>query len=83
MDKYVARVFKAVNADFDVKRATFYLSPSTTIKITRQRRGRASRQTYLLTVGTANYLEHKFIKTCKKAGEAFPVKKIQLQRYRS
>ncbi len=32
-----------------------------------------------LKIGVPNYLEKEFIKQCKKAGEPFPVKKIQLK----
>lgn len=32
-----------------------------------------------LTAGRPNYQERKFIKLCKKAGEPFPIKKIQLK----
>ena len=33
----------------------------------------------LLTIGKPNYLEREFIKNCKKVGEPFPIKKIQLK----
>lgn len=32
-----------------------------------------------LTLGRPNFAERKFVKLCKKAGEKFPVKKIQLK----
>ena len=32
-----------------------------------------------LTVGRPNYLARRFVKACLKAGETFPVKKIQLR----
>ncbi len=32
-----------------------------------------------LTIGRPNFSERKFIKDCKKSGESFPVKKIQLK----
>lgn len=82
MDKHVARVFNAMNRSHDVRRATLYLSPKQTIKITRQRHDkRSARHTYLLTTGAPNYREREFIKDCIKAGEKFPVRKIQLQLY--
>lgn len=51
---------------------------------------RASRKTYdgkikqdkvevLLTLGRPNYREREFVKKLKKAGEPFPVKKVQLK----
>lgn len=33
----------------------------------------------VVTVGAPNYAGREFIKACKKAGETFPVKKIQLK----
>lgn len=33
----------------------------------------------VLTIGRPNYAERAFIKTCKKAKESFPVKKIQIK----
>lgn len=32
-----------------------------------------------LTIGPPNYVEREFVKKCRKAGEPFPVKKIQLK----
>ena len=34
---------------------------------------------FVLTMGKPNFAERAFIKKCKKAGETFPVKKIQLK----
>jgi hypothetical protein len=63
------------------KRATKYLSPTLTIKATRQgkldKRGR--QMTVLVTFGRPNYREREFIKQAKKAGEPFPIKKVQLK----
>lgn len=33
----------------------------------------------ILTIGKPNYVERDFIEKCKKAGEPFPVKKIQIK----
>ncbi len=64
-------------------KATKYLSPTLTIKATRKRykgkflKGHAIE--IVFSVGKPNYEEREFIKKCKKAGEPFPVKKIQLK----
>jgi len=73
----------AVMADTSVRRATQYFAPNLTAKLTRQRRfGRRDRQsTFLLTIGRPNYAERKFIAACQKAGESFPVKKIQVKQW--
>lgn len=65
----------------DIYRATKFLSSVMVVKATRPHRfDRRSRgQTVVVTVGKPNYRERKFLKTCKKAGEPLPVKKIQLQ----
>jgi hypothetical protein len=33
----------------------------------------------VLTIGTPNFKERKFIKACKKAGEKLPLRKVQLR----
>ena len=62
-------------------RATKYISETHTVKATRRhkvRRGEPLGEC-VLTMGRPNYDEREFIKKCKKAGERFPVKKIQLK----
>lgn len=65
----------------DVRTATKYVAPNYTIKATRQWPfdGRARHTTYIVTVGTPNYLERIAIKEFKAAKEPFPVRKIQLK----
>jgi len=64
-------------------KATKYLGDTTTVKATRKRykgkiyKGHAVE--IMFTVGKPNYEEREFIKKCKKAGEPFPIKKIQLK----
>lgn len=65
-------------------KATKYLSEKLTIKATRKRfKGRIDKRSRIaeivFTVGGPNYEEREFIKVCKKAGEPFPVKKIQMR----
>lgn len=43
--------------------------------------GRNSREEMVVTFGAPNYEAREFIKKCKKAGEPFPVKKVQLRAY--
>ena len=63
------------------RQAVKYLSPTFVVKATR--RGlldrRAKTMEVVVTIGRPGYREHKFIKQTKKAGEPFPVKKIQLR----
>lgn len=68
----------------DARSATKYLDPVTTVRVSRQifkhggeRRG--ADKTLLVTIGRPNYAARQFIRDCKKAGEPFPVRKIQLR----
>lgn len=63
-----------------MRRATWYVGPGITQKATRFRKrcGRARYETFVVTVGQPNWRERKFIKLAKRAGEPFPIKKIQL-----
>lgn len=65
----------------NARKATRYVTPTWVAKASRQRRkdGRDSRETFVVTLGSPNYLEREFIKLAKKAGEPFPIKKIQLK----
>ena len=68
-----------------LRQAVVYLAPDLTVKATRQRKPdrRTRSETVLLTIGRPAYLERRFIKACLKAGEPFPVKKVQLEFYRT
>ncbi len=66
----------------EARRATKYISEKLVIKATRRfLRGKFHRDNIeiFLTIGRPNYLERDFVKKCRKAGEPFPVKKIQLK----
>jgi hypothetical protein len=64
-------------------KATAYLSEKFVVNMTRKLyNGKFPNNTELdivLTIGRPNYLQREFIKDCKKAGEPFPVKKVQLK----
>lgn len=67
-----------------VIQATKYLSPNLVARATRRRYGkhkRASQRSLELVVniGPPNYREREFIRRCQKAGEPFPVRKIQVR----
>lgn len=64
------------------KRATKYFSDKLVLKGTLKtfKRGGSSRiKELLFTIGGPNYAERKFIKKALKAGEPFPIKKIQIK----
>ena len=63
--------------------AVKYVSVNETIQATRIRYGgwvrRRAPIEIRVTVGRPNYLARRFIKACRRAGEPFPVKRIQLR----
>lgn len=76
-------VVSALIVLYKERRATKFLGPNMVVKLTRQRKHdkRSRSQTFLLTIGKPNYAERKFIKSCKKAGEPFPIQKVQLRSF--
>ena len=80
--KVIAAVCGALVAS-DAKTATKYLDEKTVVHATWRRKpsGRNSREEIIVTFGAPNYADRVFIKKCKKAGESFPVKKIQFRAY--
>ena len=76
-----AAVLEAVLQEKVVK-ATKYLSPKEIVRAVRRTYGgRIPRGNVeiTLTIGKPNYDERAFVKTLVKAGEPFPMKKIQLK----
>mgnify|MGYP000252196558 CR=1 FL=1 len=62
------------------KKATKYFSPTEVLKATKRGNYKRSKTVEILfTVGKPNYSERLFIKACKKAGEPFPIKKVQIK----
>ncbi len=65
--------------------ATAYLSPTQTVRASRVRYGRKIRTDarspidIRLTIGRPNYHARAFIKDMKRAGEPFPLHKVQLE----
>jgi hypothetical protein len=79
--KEYAKVAQAL-LDSGAYQAVLYVSPTRTIKATRKRlRGKFDRRSVelILTDGPPAYAERQRIKLLKKAGEPFPVKKVQLR----
>lgn len=64
------------------KTATVYVRDNLVVRVTRRtyrnaHRGHAPIE-LAVTIGRPNYLARKFIKQAKRAGEPFPIKKVQL-----
>lgn len=77
----IEQVVKEVWLDGNVKRATAYIKPNLTIKATAHGRagGRDVQRVIVVTIGRPNHSEREFIKACRKSGEGFPVRRIQLR----
>jgi hypothetical protein len=81
--KYYAKLADALLAS-EAHKATKYLSDKHVINATRiLYAGKIlpdrCRINILFTDGRPNYTERQFIKLCKKAGEPFPIRNIQLK----
>ena len=81
--KYVERTVIEL-LDARARSAVKYISPKQIVRATQRlgRNGRLGTRDHadiVLTIGRPNYVERKFIKACLKAGEPFPVKKVQLK----
>lgn len=63
-----------------VRRATAYLGPQTTMKLTRQRpkRARERQETFILTVGQPNYAERQTLKKYRADNMKFPVLEVEI-----
>lgn len=64
-------------------RATNYLSEKSVVRATRRAyKGKFSHTDNIeivLAIGRPNYAEREFIKTCKKAKQGFPLKKVLIK----
>lgn len=87
-ERIYGKLVNALLTDLTVKSATYYVSEKLVVRLRApiyharkgKRDGRSKRENFSLSVGSPNYAERQFIKTCVKTGEKFPVKKIQLKR---
>ena len=79
---YFAKVVSALIAS-DCKTAIQYIDAKTVVKATWHNKpsGRNRSESLVLSFGAPGFREAAFIKSCIKAGEPFPVKKIQLRAY--
>ena len=66
-----------------IRKATKFVSPTLTVSAAHRFKPtkRCSRNEILFTVGRPNYDSSRRIRTLKRAGEPFPVKKLRLEWY--
>lgn len=65
----------------DAKRAVVYISPKEVVSVCRRfkPRTRDTRSDFVMKFGAPNVKEALFAKLALRAGEPFPIKKVQLQ----
>lgn len=88
--KHFSRVAAAL-LESGARKATLYLSPKLTIKASipvyrpngrwpkKVEDARANRTEIVFTAGAPNFEERMFIRAALKAGEPFPIKRVQLK----
>ncbi len=81
---HVLKVYEALLTS-EAWKAVLFVSPKLVIRGTRRFYSNGAkpkpdknRIEVLISVGPPNYREREFISACKRAGESFPVKKVQL-----
>lgn len=67
----------------DIRSAYIVQDEKLVVKATKRQKPRKGENhtEMVLTIGRPNYAEREFIKLCKKAGEPFPIKKMQYKIY--
>lgn len=83
LERSLPKLFSAVLTD-GIRKATKFIAPNLVVKATRRHKPdkRERLKEIVVTIGRPNYAEREFIRSCRKAGEPFPVRKLQLQPYR-
>jgi len=79
----VGKVLEALTTN-NAYKAACYLSDKLVVRMSRKLyrgkfKSKIANEEIILIIGKPNYEQREFIKQCKKAGEPFPVKKIQLK----
>lgn len=77
-EKHIAEVVNAVWSGM-ARQAIKYVNEKFTIKATYHGKFdlRSRNDVIVVTLGTPNFKERRFIKLCKKAKEKFPIRKLQ------
>lgn len=79
--KSITSAVETVLENYCCRRATVYLDESTVVSCTARRPfdARLRSHAYVLKIGKPNFVERRFIRLCKQAGEPLPVRKVQLK----
>lgn len=67
----------------ELRSASKFVRPDLVVTVTRRHKvdKRRSTREFVLTIGKPNFRGRAFIKACLKAGEPFPVKRVQVKRW--
>lgn len=79
----IRRVVESCLECRDIKSAYVVQGEKLVVKATKRYKSKKNENhaEMVLTIGRPNYAEREFIRLCKKAGEPFPVKKMQIKLY--
>ena len=80
-DRGIYNQLMAALADTGARKASKFISATEVVSISRRRykrTGKFDAHTYILTIGRPNYAQRRLVAAFKRAGEPFPVRKIQL-----
>lgn len=82
LERAVVQVFKST-LGWGAYKATVYLSDKIVVRATSRMKPdrRSSRAECVVTYGEPNFVERRFIRLCKKAGEPLPVRKVQIKHW--
>lgn len=80
LERGVREVFRSTMG-WGARMATYYINDRLIVRATRRMApdGRAKRVEMVLTYGAPNFVERRFIRLCKQAGEPLPVRRVQVK----
>lgn len=80
-DRLILKAIGMLGAMPELRSASVFQAPDFVITATRRGKcdGRAMHSELVLTVGKPNFRGRAFVKACLKAGEPFPVRKVQVR----
>lgn len=80
MERGVREVFRSTMG-WGARKATYYVSENLVVRATRRHKpdARNKRVEMVLTYGAPNFVERRFIRLLKKAGEKLPLRRVQFK----
>jgi hypothetical protein len=83
-ERAISDVCMTLLCNSDVRKATKFVSDSVVVAATARHRPDKRRRycDWVVKVGKPNFVERRFIRLCKQAGEPLPVKKVRVKRWK-